>query len=248
MTFSNKVVLVTGAGSGIGRATALALAEAGAAVMVGQRNEERGRDVVKAIERVGGRAAFLRTDVARSDEVKALVDATVDTFGRLDCAYNNAAESGDVAPLADQDLEGAGALLDVNIKGVFFCMKHEIDRMLAQGGGAIVNCSSVYGIVGLPGAALYTATKHAVVGMTRAAALDYAQKGIRINAVAPGLTRTPMLEKVSNGNPDSFAPLTPMGRIAEPDEIARGVLWLLSDAASYVTGHVLAVDGAYCAQ
>jgi NAD(P)-dependent dehydrogenase (short-subunit alcohol dehydrogenase family) len=244
----DKVAIVTGGGSGIGEATAVAMARAGAAVVIGSRDAKKAEGVVQVIRRGGGRAIFQPTDVSHPAEVKALVERTVDEFGRLDIAHNNAGADGEQVPLHEQDIEGASLLFDVNIKGVFYCMKYEIERMLKSGGGAIVNTSSIFGLNGYPGWSLYTATKHAVTGMTKAAALDYATQNIRVNAVGPGPVDTPLLASGTGGDPHSYAAFVPMGRIGRPDEVADAVVWLLSDEARFVTGHTLPVDGGVCAQ
>ena len=244
----NKVGIVTGAGSGIGRATALAIARAGATVVIGSRDAAKCVEVVQAIQQGGGRAVFQPTDVSKAAEVKALVERAVSEFGRLDIAHNNAGVDGEHVPLHEQDIEKASFLFDVNIKGVFYCMKYEIEQMLKTGYGAIVNTSSIFGLNGYPGWSLYVATKHAVTGMTKAAALDYAKQNIRVNAVGPGPVETPLLTKGTGGDPHSYAAFVPMGRIGQPDEIADAVVWLLSDEARYVTGHTLPVDGGVCSQ
>jgi NAD(P)-dependent dehydrogenase (short-subunit alcohol dehydrogenase family) len=247
-TLAGKVGLVTGGGTGIGRATAVAMARAGAAVVIGNRDAARGEEVVGLIRQAGGRAVFQKTDVSRPADAKALVERVVREFGRLDLAFNNAGVDGQQAPLHEQDIDRASLLFDVNIKGVFYCMKYEIEQMLQTGGGAVVNTSSIFGLNGYPGWSLYVATKHAVTGMTKAAALDYAKRGVRVNAVAPGPVETPLLAKGTGGDPHSYAAFVPMGRIGQPDEIADAVVWLLSDEARYVTGHTLPVDGGVCAQ
>jgi NAD(P)-dependent dehydrogenase (short-subunit alcohol dehydrogenase family) len=247
-TLINKVGIVTGGGTGIGRATALAMAKAGAALVIGNRNAKLGEEVVRAIEQAGGRAVFQVTDVSKPEDAKALVERAVKEFGRLDLAFNNAGMDGEQVPLHEQNIENASLLFDVNIKGVFYCMKFEIGQMLKTGGGAIVNTSSIFGLNGYPGWSLYTATKHAVTGMTKAAALKYAKQGIRVNAVGPGPVETPLLAKGTGGDPHSYAAFVPMGRIGQPDEIADPVVFLLSDEARYVTGHTLPVDGGVCSQ
>jgi len=243
-----KVGLVTGGGTGIGRATALAMVKAGAALAIGNRDAVKGEEVVEAIRQAGGRAVFQKTDVSKSGDVKALVERAVAEFGRLDLAFNNAGMDGQQVPLHEQDIDKATVLFDVNIKGVFYCMKYEIEQMLKTGGGAIVNTSSIFGLNGYPGWSLYVATKHAVTGMTKAAALDYAKLNVRINAVGPGPVETPLLHKGTGGDPHSYAAFVPMGRIGQPDEIADAVVWLLSDEARFVTGHTLPIDGGVCAQ
>jgi NAD(P)-dependent dehydrogenase (short-subunit alcohol dehydrogenase family) len=242
-----KVGIVTGGGTGIGRATALAMAKAGATVVIGNRDAAKGEAVVQLIRQSGGQAVFQKTDVSKSTDVKSLVECAVMEFGRLDLAFNNAGTDGEQVPIHEQDIDKAGVLFDVNIKVVFFCMKYEIEQMLKTGGGAVVNTSSIFGLNGYPGWSLYVATKHAVTGMSKAAALDYAKLNIRVNAVGPGPVETPLLAKGSGGDPHSYASFVPMGRIGQPDEIADAVVWLLSDEARYVTGHTLPVDGGVCA-
>jgi len=243
-----KVGIVTGGGTGIGRATALAMARAGASVAIGNRDVAKGEEVVALIRQASGPAVFQKTDVSKPDDVRGLIERAVKEFGQLDLAFNNAGVDGQQLPLHQQDIEQASFLFDVNIKGVFYCMKYEIEQMLKTGGGAIVNTSSIFGLNGYPGWSLYVATKHAVTGMTKAAALDYAKQNIRVKAVGPGPVETPLLAKGTGGDPHSYAAFVPMGRIGQPDEIADAVVWLLSDEAHYVTGHTLPVDGGVCAQ
>lgn len=245
---NEKVGIVTGGGTGIGRATALAMAKAGATLVIGNRNATKGEEVVQTIEQFGGRAIFQQTDVSKPDDVMSLVQRAVAEFGRLDLGFNNAGMDGEQVPLHEQDIDKASTLFDVNIKGVFYCMKYEIEQMLKQGGGSIVNTSSIFGLNGYPGWSLYVSTKHAVTGMTKAAALDYAKRGVRINAVGPGPVETPLLHEGTGGDPHSYAAFVPMGRIGQPEEIADAVVWLLSDEARYVTGHTLPVDGGVCSQ
>jgi NAD(P)-dependent dehydrogenase (short-subunit alcohol dehydrogenase family) len=245
-SLADKVAIVTGGGTGIGRATVLAMARAGASVVIGNRDVRLGEDVVRAVEQSGGCAVFQVTDVSKPEDAHALVGRAVREFGRLDLAFNNAGTDGQQAPLHEQDIETASRLFDVNVKGVFYCMKYEIEEMIRTGGGAIVNTSSTFGLQGYPGWSLYSATKHAVTGMTKSAALDYAKRDIRVNAVGPGPIGTPMLAKGFGDDP-SGAPVVPMGRIGHPDEIADPVVWLLSDEASYVTGQTFPIDGGFCA-
>jgi NAD(P)-dependent dehydrogenase (short-subunit alcohol dehydrogenase family) len=245
---AGKIGIVTGGGTGIGKATALAMAKAGATIVIGNRDAANGEAVVQLIQQSGGRAVFQKTDVTKPSDVRALVERAVSEYGRLDIAFNNAGVDGQQVPLHEQDIEKSSVLFDVNIKGVFYSMKYEIEQMLKTGGGAIVNTSSIFGLNGYPGWSLYVATKHAVTGMTKAAALDYAKLNIRVNAVGPGPVETPLLTKGTGGNPHSYAAFVPMGRIGQPDEIADAVVWLLSDQARYVTGHTLPVDGGVCSQ
>ncbi|MGQ0803745.1 MAG: glucose 1-dehydrogenase [Actinomycetota bacterium] len=244
-----KVAVVTGGGSGLGRACAVALGAAGADVMVADVDADGGAETVSL---VAGSAEFAATDVTDPDAVTAMVGRTVERFGRLDAAVNNAGTTGPGAPVADYALEDWNRTLALNLTGVFLCMKHEIPAMIASGdGGAIVNMSSGAGLVGFPGLPAYVASKHGVVGLTRAAALEYVGAGIRVNAVCPGSTRTPMLEAFMGGDPmieKMMEKAAPIGRLGRPEEIAEAVVWLCSDAASFVVGHALAVDGGAVAQ
>jgi NAD(P)-dependent dehydrogenase (short-subunit alcohol dehydrogenase family) len=243
---TGKVALVTGAGSGIGRASALAFAREGARVVVSDLDVDGGEETIAAINEISGEAIFVRTDVTREDEVEAMVARTVQAFGRMDCAHNNAGITGAGGSIADYPLVEWERTMAVNLTSVFLCMKHEIPYLLEGGGGAIVNTSSGAGLVGFPGLPAYVASKHGVVGLTRAVALEYATQGIRVNAVCPGSTRTPMLEAFMGGDPaveKAMARSSPVERLAAPEEIAEAVVWLCSDAASFVTGHPMAVDG-----
>ena len=241
-----KAALVTGGGSGLGRASAIALARAGATVSVVDVDEQGGKETAALVfEEVGGDANFVRADVTRPDEVEAMVDKAIGRWGHLDCALNNAGTTGASAPTADHTLDDWNRALALNLTGVFLCLKYEIPAMLERG-GSIVNMASGAGLVGFAGLPAYVASKHGVVGLTRAAALEYAAQGIRINAICPGSTRTPMLEGFMGGDPQIERLMTravPMGRLGRPEEIAEAVVWLCSDAASFVVGHALAVDG-----
>jgi NAD(P)-dependent dehydrogenase (short-subunit alcohol dehydrogenase family) len=242
-----KVALVTGAGSGIGRATALAFAGAGAQVVAADVATEGGEATVALIRTAGGEATFIRADVARADEVLALVSGTVARYGRLDYAHNNAGIFGArVAIFIDYPDEAFDEVIAVNLRGIWLCMKAELRQMLAQGAGAIVNTSSVYGLVGGGTSAAYVASKHGVVGLTKAAALQHAAAGIRVNAVCPGVIDTPMVSSPA-ALVDS-ARVYPLGRVGTPDEVAQLVVWLCSDAAAFVTGAAIPVDGGYVAQ
>lgn len=243
--FEGKVALVTGAAGGIGRAAALAFAAEGARVAVADIHPD-GAATVEQIRAAGGEAVFIRTDVGVEAEVAAMVARTVQEYGRLDCAFNNAGIEEESRPLADADEALFDRIMRVNVKGAWLCMKHEIRQMLAQGGGAIVNTASVAGLVGAPLQPIYAASKHAVVGMTKTAAAEYGRAGIRINSVCPGVIRTPMLERALEREPrreKGIVKVHPIGRIGEAEEIAAAALWLCSDAASFVTGHQLAADG-----
>jgi len=246
-----KVALVTGGGSGIGRATALAFAREGARLVVVDVNAEPGRETVDQIETAGGQAEFVRADVSRATDVQAMIDQAVASFGRIDCAFNNAGIGSTGVPLHEETEAEYDLVLSINLRGVWLCMKAEIDQMLKQGSGAIVNTASVAGLIGLRGSGSYVAAKHGVVGLTRTAALELAQSNIRVNAVCPGLVRTPLVGRGIARMPGREAMLLanePIGRYAEPSEIAEAVIWLCSDAASFVTGHPMVVDGGWVAQ
>ena len=249
---NGKVALVTGGSTGIGRATALEFAAAGARVaLANSRNVDAGQDVVKHIREGGGEALFVQTDVARAPEVAALVDQTVEHFGRLDYACNNAGVSGVPASVVDTDEALWDSVIDINLKGVWLCMKYEIPAMLKYGGGAIVNVSSAGGLVGTAGLGAYTASKHGVVGLTKVAALEYAQAGVRVNAVCPGVIRTSLFEQAAEQDPEfgrTQIARHPIGRLGAPEEVSAAVIWLCSDAAAFVTGAALPIDGGAVAQ
>jgi len=252
-----KVAVVTGGSSGIGRAASLAFARAGARVVLAARGAERGEDTVREISEIGGVAKFVRTDLAKSSDIENLFDVVVREFGRIDCAFNNAAtEAGAFAPTADFSEEQFDYTMGVNLKAVWLCMKHEINQMLRQmpAGGAIVNTSSVNGLGGARQGSLYSASKAGILALTKSAAQEYGPSGIRVNALVAGAFRTPMLEKVferfSAGDPQArqsvesrYADLSPLGRIGDPREAANVVVWLCSDSSSFVTGHSMIVDG-----
>ena len=244
--FTGKVAFVTGAGSGIGRATALAFARAGANVSVADVAEQSNADTAKAVEALGVRSLALRCDVGTDDDIKRALAATVDAFGRLDLAFNNAGIEQPVKATADLTEEEWDRLVAINLRGVFLCMKHQIPLMLRHGGGAIVNTSSGAGVKGFKGQAAYAATKHGVIGLTKSAALDYADRGVRINAICPGIVDTEMMDRFTEGTDAGRARVIeqePIGRMGRPDEIASAVLWMCSDAAGFLVGHALVMDG-----
>jgi NAD(P)-dependent dehydrogenase (short-subunit alcohol dehydrogenase family) len=241
-----KVAIVTGGSSGIGRATAIALAKLGVKVVVAARRSEEGEETVSLIKEAGSDGIFAKTDVANEDEVKLLVEKTINKYDRLDYAVNNAGVGEKMRSLADQTSDTFDQIMNVNVKGVWLSMKYEIPEMIRTGGGSIVNMSSGAGVVGFPQMAIYIASKHAVLGLTKSAALEYAKLGVRINAVAPGGVETEMLDQTVGENHqflETFKSMHPIGRIGNPEEIANAVVWLLSDKASFVLGHTLLVDG-----
>lgn len=247
----DRVALVSGGGSGIGRACAVALAQAGARVVVSDLGEQGGDTVLQEIHAAGAKASYVAADVTQSDQVRRMVEETVARHGRLDLAVNCAGIFGRIAPLHGQEAEDFDRVIGVNLRGVFLCMKHEITAMRRNGFGAIVNIASVQGLVSGAGAALYSASKHGVVGLTKGAALDCARDGIRINAVCPGTIETPLAQKhyAERGLPmPNDTPRIPIGRVGQPMEIAQAVLFLCSTGSSYITGTTLAIDGAITAQ
>jgi NAD(P)-dependent dehydrogenase (short-subunit alcohol dehydrogenase family) len=249
MPGSGRVVIVTGASSGLGAATARAFAREGASVVIAARRADRSRAVVDEVKALGGDGIYVPTDVTVPGDIARLVEVTLRTFGRLDCAVNNAGTTGPVmVPLADVDEAAWDAVMNVNAKAAWLCMKHEIPAMLAQGGGAIVNVASIYGLKPSDvGHAAYCASKHAVIGLSRTAAIDYGRQGIRVNAVAPGLTRSEMVDPYVDAAPELVRALlnrhSAMDRLGEADETAATIAWLCSDAARFVNGAVLSVDG-----
>ena len=252
MTASSPIVLITGALTGIGRATALAFAKEGATVVVSGRREPEGQALAAELKAQGAAdAAFIRADVREEADVRALVEQTVTRFGRLDVAVNNAGTEGTNGPIAEQSAENYTAIFDTNVRGVLFSLKHEMRAMLAQGSGAIVNLSSVAGQIGFAGASVYVASKHAVEGLTKSAALEGAAAGVRVNAVAPGPIQTDMMERFLGRSEDAKAGLLaaiPAKRAGTVDEIAQTIVFLASDKARYLTGQSLAVDGGFTAQ
>jgi len=248
----DKVVLVTGGAAGIGRAAALAFAENGAKVAICDLKVDRGHELVELIESRDGRAIFIEADVSRAAEVDKLVLDTVSAYGRLDCAFNNAGIEGELAPTESCTEENFDRIIAINLKGLWLCLRREIQQMLRQGdGGAIVNMSSVAGLVGFAGLPAYVASKHGVIGLTKAAALEHAKDGIRVNAVCPGVIHTEMIDRLTGKDPAAekqFVDLEPIGRMGTPHEIGAVAVWLCSKAASFVTGHALAVDGGFVAR
>jgi len=249
ISFENQVALVTGAASGIGLATAKAFAQSGASVALADWNEKAVRSAAEELAGQGHKTLAIRCDVADDAQVEAMVDQTMAAFGRLDAAYNNAGVQNELAEAADQTREDFDRVVGINLRGVWSCMKFELRQMRKQGSGTIVNCSSLGGLVGSPERGIYHAAKHGVLGFTKSAALEYAARGIRINAICPGLIQTPMSDQmVAAGQGEALKEMEksiPMGRVGRPEEIANAVLWLCSDAASYVTGQSISVDGGF---
>lgn len=248
---TGKTALITGGGSGIGRAAALAFAEEGANVVVVDVDTAGGEQTVASMEGLSGNGLFVAADVARADDVERMVNAAVEAYGGLDCAFNNAGIQGELSQTADCTEENWDRITGINLKGVWLCMKYEIAQMLKQGSGAIVNNSSNFGLVGSNGMPAYSASKHGVIGLTKTAALEYAQTGVRINAVCPGPVQTPLVDKIIEHQPeivDAIIEREPIGRMGQSDEVARAVVWLCSSEASFVIGATLPVDGGYVAQ
>ncbi len=251
ISFENKVALVTGAGSGMGLATARAFAEAGAAVALADVNESAARSAADALISSGHRALAIRCDVSAESEVASMVEQTVAVFGRLDAVYNNAGVNSPAVDIADASGDEFDRVNNINLRGVWNCMKYELLQMRKQQSGAIVNCSSIGGLVGIAGRAIYHAGKFGVIGLTKSVALEYASKGICINAVCPGTIETPMVTDMLAKEPDAMAAILkdqPIGRLGKAEEVAAAVLWLCSPYASFVIGHALAVDGGYTAR
>jgi NAD(P)-dependent dehydrogenase (short-subunit alcohol dehydrogenase family) len=245
-SFARKVAFVTGAGTGIGRAAAIAFARKGVSVVGADVSELGNRETARIIEEAGGRSLAVKCDVSRGDDVKAALDKTIETFGRLDFAFNNAGVEQPIMATADLTEQEWERIVDINLRSVFLCMKYEIPLMLKQGAGAIVNTSSGAGVKGIAGQAAYCATKFGIVGLTKAAALDYAKSNIRVNAVCPGIIETPMMDRFSGGTPEGRERVIaqePVGRMGKPEEIAAAVVWLSSDAAAFVVGHAMVIDG-----
>ncbi|POR44598.1 glucose 1-dehydrogenase [Methylobacterium sp. V23] len=243
--FTGRVALVTGAASGIGQATAVAFAREGARVAILDRTADALQATAEAVRAAGGEGLVLACDIARSEQVEAAIAETVATFGRLDIAFNNAGVENVAAPVAEIALADWDRILDINLRGTFVCMKHEIAQMLSQGGGVIVNTASGAGIRGVAGGASYAASKHAVIGLTKSAALDYATANIRVNVVLPGNIATPMMDRFTGGDIQKAIDLEPVGRLGRPEEIAEAVLWMSADLGAFVTGAAVSVDGGW---
>jgi NAD(P)-dependent dehydrogenase (short-subunit alcohol dehydrogenase family) len=246
--FKDKVALVTGASFGIGRATATAFAKRGADIALADWIEDQ--ETLNLVKAEGVKAHFIKCDVSKNNDVKNLIEQTIKIFGRLDFAYNNAGIEGNNAPTHQCTEENWDKTLGINLKGVWMCMKHELSEMLKAGKGSIVNCASIAGLVGFPGLPAYVVSKHGIVGLTKTAALEYAKQGIRVNAVCPGVIKTPMVDRVTGKDKaveKQYESMEPVGRMGQPEEVAEAVVWLCSDSASFVTGHALTVDGGWTA-
>lgn len=249
--FQNQVALVTGGSFGIGRATCIAFAQRGAKVVIADWIEDKEDTTQRLVKEAGSESLFVRCDVSKADDVKALINKTMATFGRLDFAFNNAGIEGRLAPTHECPEENWDKTIGINLKGVWLCMREEILQMRKQGKGAIVNCASVAGLGGFPGLPAYVASKHAVVGLTKTAALENATEGIRINAVCPGVIHTTMIDRVTGQDKEvekQYTAMEPIGRMGKPEEVAEAVVWLCSDAASFVTGDAMTVDGGFSAK
>jgi NAD(P)-dependent dehydrogenase (short-subunit alcohol dehydrogenase family) len=245
LRFSGKVAFVTGAASGIGRATAIAFATEGAHLAILDRTEDALVDTADAVRKTGGEVLVLGCDVSKPEQVEAAIGRVVEIFGRLDIAFNNAGVENKAAPVHEIDLADWDRILDINLRGTFVCMKHELAQMVRQGGGIIVNTSSGAGIRGVAGGASYAASKHALIGLTKSAALDYAKKNIRVNAILPGNIETPMIDRFTGGDIQKAIDLEPVGRLGKPEEIADAVLWMCAELGAFVTGAAISVDGGW---
>jgi NAD(P)-dependent dehydrogenase (short-subunit alcohol dehydrogenase family) len=249
--FQNKVAIVVGGTTGIGRAAAVAYAREGAKVVVAGRRAAEGEETVRLLGAEGGEGIFVTIDVSKAVQVKELVERTLQKFGRLDFAFNNAGIEQVSSPFLEQDEETFDRVVDINAKGVWLCMKYEIPAMLKTGGGSIVNTASVLGVIGIPGNEIYVASKHAVIGLTKSAAVEFGKQGIRVNAILPGVVDTDMYKRFAGDKPEFRAQMTamhPIGRIGKPEDMAEAAIWLSSSKSSFVTGHSLMVDGGYTAQ
>ncbi len=249
--FEGKVALITGGSFGIGRATAVAFANRGAKVVIADYIEDKENETMTLIKDTGGEAIFIQCDVSNSSDVKNMIEKTVARFGRLDYAFNNAGIEGLTATTHECTEDNFDKTIGINLKGIWLCMKNEIPELLKNNKGAIVNCASVAGLVGFPGLPAYVASKHGVVGLTKTAALEYAEKGIRVNAVCPGVIHTAMIDRLTGKDKEAekqFTSMEPVGRMGNPEEVAEAVVWLCSDAASFVTGTAIPVDGGFVAK
>lgn len=246
--WKDKVVLVTGGGSGMGRDVCLNLACKGARIVLGNRNAQAGQSVVAEITSAGGQAAFKETNISSATDCEALVQFAIETYGRLDAAFNNSGIQREFGPMHETSIEDISDTIDVNLKGVLYLMKYESAAMLKNGGGSIVNNASIFGLKGMPNTPEYIASKHGIVGATRAVALDYARHNIRVNAVCPGPIKTPGYDRVTGGDDHMYDDGVPMHRIGRAEEVTCAVIWLLSEQASYVTGTALSVDGGMSAE
>lgn len=247
----DKVALITGGSSGIGRATALACAREGAKVAVADIVVAGGEETAQLVKAAGGEAIFIKADMTKAADLEAMVNTVVETYGRLDCAHNNAGIEGALGKTANYEEAEWDKVIAIDLTGVWLCMKYEIPAMLKNGAGAIVNTASAAGLLGVPNMPAYAASKHGVVGLTKTAALEYAKAGIRVNCVCPGIIQTPMVSRLTGERPgmfDKIATAEPIGRVGQPEEIAESVVWLCSDLASFVTGHAMSVDGGIVAQ
>ncbi|RUT04677.1 short chain dehydrogenase [Dulcicalothrix desertica PCC 7102] len=251
MFLKDKVAIVTGASSGIGRACAIALASTGAIVVAASRRISEGEETIQLVKEAGGDGIFVQTDVSKEADVQRLVEKTVAYYGRLDFACNNAGIEQVPTPLSEQTETVFDEVINTNVKGVWLCMKHQIPYMLENGKGAIVNIASAAGLIGCPTIPIYCASKHAVIGLTKSLAVEYASQKIRINAVCPGVIKTDMVTRAGEVNPQFIEHLNnmhPMKRVGTPDEVANSVVWLLSEQSSFITGHTLTIDGGFVAQ
>lgn len=249
--FENKVAIITGGSYGIGRATAVAFAKRGAKVVIADWIEDKEESTLKMVRESGAEAVFIKCDVSKDTDVKSLIEQTVAKYGRLDYAFNNAGIEGQSAPVHECSEENWNRTIDINLKGIWLCMKYEIQVMLKQGKGSIVNCASIAGLVGFQGLPAYVASKHGVIGLTKNAALENAKMNIRVNAVCPGVIKTPMIDRFTGKKKEAekqFENMEPVGRMGQPEEVAEAVAWLCSDSASFITGHPMAVDGGWIAQ
>lgn len=249
--FQNQVAFITGASTGIGRATALAFARSNARVALADSNTDEGLKTVELIRQAGGTAVFFRCDVSKSKDVNLAIEQTIQKFGQLDIAFNNAGIEGESAAFAEASEVNFDRVIGVDLKGVWLCMHAELPQMLKQKRGSIINCSSIAGVVGFSGIGAYVASKHGVIGLTKTAALEYAKNNIRVNAICPGVIKTPMIDRFTKGNSEATQALVtgePLGRMGTPEEMAAVALWLASDESSFVTGHALVADGGWVAQ